>query len=77
MPKKKPSTPSSFPSAVKQERKRLGLTQKELAEKIETTENTIARWERGESTPLPVFEKAILTMLRVFPGHEAEKDNES
>jgi hypothetical protein len=38
---------------------------------MDTTETTIARWERGESTPLPVFEKAILTMLAVFPGHKS------
>jgi predicted transcriptional regulator len=61
---------SPFPTQLKSERKRLGLTQKGLAEKIDTTETTIARWERGDSTPLPVFEKAILTMLSVFPGHE-------
>jgi transcriptional regulator with XRE-family HTH domain len=29
-------------------RKRLGLTQKQLAEKIGVRSNTIARWERGE-----------------------------
>ncbi len=66
---KTPKPKSKFPSQVKRERKRLGLTQKGLAVKIDTTETTVARWERGESTPLPVFEKAILTMLSVFPGH--------
>lgn len=63
---------SQFPSKLKQERNRLGLTQKGLADKMETTETTIARWERGDVTPLPVFEKAILTMLSVFPGHKAD-----
>jgi hypothetical protein len=45
-----------------------------LAEKIDTTGTTIARWERGDSIPLPVFEKAILTMLSVFPGHKEKID---
>ena len=75
MPKKKwrqNCRATEFPFRLKQERERLGLTQKELASKIETTETTIARWERGEVTPLPVFEKAILTMLSVFPGHKQE-----
>ena len=59
---------------MRSERERLGLTQKQLAEKIDTTENTVARWERGESRPLPVFEKAILTMLSVFPGHKPDEN---
>jgi transcriptional regulator with XRE-family HTH domain len=29
-------------------RKRLGLTQVELAEKVGVASNTVARWERGE-----------------------------
>lgn len=29
-------------------RKKMGLTQKQLAEKIGITWNTLARWERGE-----------------------------
>jgi len=75
MPKKKlrqNCRTTEFPFRLKQERERLGLTQKELATKIETTATTIARWERGDVTPLPVFEKAILTMLSVFPGHKQE-----
>lgn len=46
------------------------MTQEQLAGEMDTTANTIARWERGDSIPLPVFEKAILTMLAVFPGHK-------
>lgn len=69
MPKK---PKSQFPSKLKRERERLGLTQKALAEKMDTTETTVARWERGDVTPLPVFEKAILTMLSVFPRYKHE-----
>jgi putative transcriptional regulator len=34
-------------SEVRRIRKRLGLTQVELAAKIGVTSNTVARWERG------------------------------
>lgn len=36
---------------IKQRRTQLGLTQKELAEKMKTTQQTIARWENGKATP--------------------------
>ena len=32
-------------------RKNIGLTQKELAEKVGVSTNTVARWERSESEP--------------------------
>ena len=35
--------------AIKAHRDRLGLSQKELAEMIGVTENTIANWEQGRS----------------------------
>ena len=35
--------------AIKQHRDRLGLTQRELANRLGVTENTIANWESGRS----------------------------
>ncbi len=35
--------------AIKTHRDRLGLTQKELADLLSVTENTIANWENGRS----------------------------
>ncbi|MCD6477560.1 MAG: TIGR00270 family protein [Candidatus Aenigmarchaeota archaeon] len=39
------------PQIVKREREKLGLTRKELAEKLKERESVIARIERGELTP--------------------------
>ena len=36
---------------IKSCRKNIGLTQKELAEKVGVSTNTVARWERNESEP--------------------------
>lgn len=41
----------AFRRAVKRYREDHGLTQKELARKLMTTETTIARWETGISVP--------------------------
>ncbi|BFU90928.1 MAG: hypothetical protein NTAFB01_21150 [Nitrospira sp.] len=35
-------------AALKKIRRQLGLTQKELADKIGVSSNTVARWERNE-----------------------------
>ena len=36
---------------IRSRRKNIGLTQKELAEKVYVSANTVARWERGETEP--------------------------
>ena len=36
---------------IKSRRKNINLTQKELAEKVGVSMNTVARWERGETEP--------------------------
>ena len=36
---------------IRSRRKNIGLTQKELAEKVGVSTNTAARWERSESEP--------------------------
>ena len=36
---------------IRSRRKNIGLTQKELAEKVGASMNTVARWERNESEP--------------------------
>jgi transcriptional regulator with XRE-family HTH domain len=48
----------------------LGLTQKQLAEQLGVTANTVARWERGE---LPVSMLAILAMNYLVGKSEDEK----
>jgi len=36
---------------IRSRRKNINLTQKELAEKVGVSTNTVARWERGETEP--------------------------
>ena len=47
-------------------RKRLGLSQKALAERMGTTENSVARWERGE---IPIRE-LVARFLRLIEKTE-------
>ena len=36
---------------IRSRRKNIGMTQKELSEKVGVSMNTVARWERNESEP--------------------------
>ena len=36
---------------IRSRRKNINLTQKELAEQVGVSTNTVARWERGETEP--------------------------
>ncbi len=47
------------PQEIKDLRKSLGLTQEQFAWKIGVTSTVISRWERGESRPSPLAQKAI------------------
>ena len=44
---------------VKQTRKRMGLTQVQFAERIGVSFQTVNRWERGKTQPLPMALKLI------------------
>ena len=44
---------------IKRLRKKLGLTQRQLAEELGVPTNTVARWEQGERTPSPPTLKAL------------------
>ena len=45
--------------AIKALRLRLGLTQTELAAEIGVHQVTVARWETGGKTPLPIIQRAL------------------
>lgn len=47
------------PEIVKDLRIKLGLTQKEFAERVGVHAITIIRWEKGVSTPHPVWIEKI------------------
>lgn len=56
-------TANRFPTWLKQERIRRGLSQEELARKIGTTRVTINRWENGATTPTNVFWTRLSKLL--------------
>lgn len=49
---------------LRKRRKDLGLTQEQLAERLEVTANTVARWERDEMKIPPFLGLAIETIER-------------
>lgn len=51
-----------LPSELKAYRKRLRMTQHELAEMLELTPSAISRWERG-SRPIPRYLEIVLRHL--------------
>jgi len=51
---------------LKEERARLKLTQKQLAERIGVAPNTVARWEQGVN-PLPTWAIYFLDYVKAFP----------
>lgn len=52
---------------IKAIRKRLGLTQEEIAQKLGVSWVTIARWEAGKSKPSKLAQKAIAFLLKEIP----------
>lgn len=42
---------------LKKLRNEMGLTQGQLARKLDASVTTISRWEMGENSPMPFFEK--------------------
>jgi len=49
---------------IKGIRKKLGLTQEQLAHKLGVSWATVARWERGKGAPSPLAQKAIENLLK-------------
>lgn len=54
---------SSFGSVLHAERKRLGLTQVELAQRLDSTQQAVGGWEAGKTAPT---EKFYARMMEVF-----------
>ena len=53
---------------IAQLRKELGLTQKELAEKLEVTDKAISRWETGKGLPDTSLLKPLAEIFGVSVG---------
>jgi len=51
---------------IKQARKKLGLTQAQLATELGVAENTVARWERGERRTTKLHEMAMQLLMEMY-----------
>jgi len=54
-------------------RKSLGISQKELAELLGVSTQTIGNWERGKSQPQPKYHQPIHQFLAKSPGFRPNK----
>lgn len=64
------------PQELKRARKAMGLSQRELGERLQTTRNSVARWERGEQKITHITALAIrylLLMQKIKPKGKKEK----
>jgi DNA-binding XRE family transcriptional regulator len=52
------------PKELKRIRKRLGLTQVELAKKIGASEVSVIRWENDKCKPMAFYERQILELAK-------------
>ena len=57
---------------VKELRKKLGLTQQQLADKLGVVGYTVRRWEAGKSNPLPVFQEKLEKLAKSVKTTEAQ-----
>ncbi len=55
--------------ALRYEREKWGWSQRKIAEKLDTTEDKISRWERGERTPSPHYREKLCSLF----GKSAEE----
>jgi len=56
---------NAFSEAVKDYRKAENLTQVDLAEELDITQNTISMWEKGETTPNPTLAEKVINILKI------------
>ena len=47
------------PSEIRELRKRLGLTQRELAERLDVHKQSVCNWETGRHPPLRIFMRKL------------------
>ncbi len=67
---------------IKTKRKEKGLTQEDLAQKINVTEKAISRWETGRGTPdisllVPLAEELDISVSELLKGKEDKKEDKN
>jgi len=53
------------PEEIKAIREKLGLSQREIAEKIGATKTSWYKWEKGRSKPHPLFVESIKKLAKL------------
>ncbi|KOP25395.1 XRE family transcriptional regulator [Hapalosiphon sp. MRB220] len=61
-----------FPNLIRELRKRLGLSQEQLARQLGVSFQTVNRWENGRATPSPMGMKLIEQLLIEMPIQDQE-----
>lgn len=64
-----------YSQVIKESRKKLGMNQKELAERMETSQQAISRWEQGLAEPNLENLKRLSQALSVPVGHFIVKED--
>ena len=49
--------------ALKEMRERQGLTQTQIADRLEVDKSTVSKWENGDSTPLRKYRRKLCELL--------------
>lgn len=72
------TTAQRWASFLQQRRKKLGIRQIPLAERLGTTQSTVSRWERGEIPPAR-YHAALIEILEITPAelHALYSDEET
>ena len=65
---------------IADERKRIGYTQKQLSEKLEISDKTISKWERGNGFPevsllLPLCNELEITVNELLSGERVSEED--
>lgn len=72
-------TKDEFGKFIAENRKSLGMTQEELAQKLFVTNKAVSKWEKGQSFPdislfEPLAEALGVSVAELFAGEKEEKD---
>ena len=68
-----------FGAFISEKRKALGMTQKELAEKLFLSDKAVSKWERGLSLPdvsvlMPLAQALGVTVTELLEGEELKQE---